>query len=185
MIVYTTCNPLNFPWAPFSLKEPPNLLDYYKLDCNKLENMKIRRLPAWSGSCLIKIRPGLIGQVAAWSKPGSCLIDWAAARSKSGSRLTDLVATMIKLGSCLTDQAAARLKSGSFLIDQDPGSREVYGLICCTFLIFRVRRNKWGNILPEGLVNPNRHFSRRAIKWILVIPTESWSAHHLISVPHT
>ena len=31
MIEYTACNPLNFLWAPFSLKEPHNVLDYYKL----------------------------------------------------------------------------------------------------------------------------------------------------------
>ena len=45
MIVYNTCNPLNFLYAPFSLKEPPNLLDYYKLNWRKSENMKIRQLP--------------------------------------------------------------------------------------------------------------------------------------------
>ena len=27
MIVYTALLPLNFLWAPFSLKEPPNLLE--------------------------------------------------------------------------------------------------------------------------------------------------------------
>ena len=69
MIVYAACNPLNvlWPWAPFSFKEPPNLLDYYNLDCGKSENMKIRRLSDWSGSCLIKIRPR-----PDWS--GLCLI---------------------------------------------------------------------------------------------------------------
>ena len=68
MIVYTALLPLNFLWAPFSLKEPPNLLDYYKLDWRKSENMKIRRLPDRSGS-------GLIDQAAARLKSGSCLID--------------------------------------------------------------------------------------------------------------
>ena len=56
MIVNTAFNPLNFLWARFSFKEPPHLLDYYKLDCRKSENMKIRQLPDWSDSCLIKIR---------------------------------------------------------------------------------------------------------------------------------
>ena len=99
MIVYTACNPLNFLWAPFSLNEPPNLLDYYKFDCRKSENMKIRR-PDWSGSCLI-------GQVAVWSKSGSCMIDQATAWSKSGSCLIDQAAEMVKSGSCMIDQAAA------------------------------------------------------------------------------
>ena len=45
MIVYTTCNPLNFLWAPFSLKEPPHLLDYYMFS---VENLKILE----SGGCL-------------------------------------------------------------------------------------------------------------------------------------
>ena len=45
MIVYTACNPLNFLCAPFSLKQPPNLLDYYTFYCRKSENMKIRWLP--------------------------------------------------------------------------------------------------------------------------------------------
>ena len=106
IIVYTVYNPLNFLWAPFSLKEPPYLLDYYKLDCRKSANMKIWRLPDRSGSCLIKIRPR-----PDWS--GCCLI-------KIRQRLIDQAATMVKAGSCLIDQAAARLKSGICLIDQDP-----------------------------------------------------------------
>ena len=57
MIEYTTCNPINFLLANFSLKEPPHLLDNYKLDGRKSENMKIRWLSYWSGSCLIKIKP--------------------------------------------------------------------------------------------------------------------------------
>ena len=44
MIVNTACKPLNFLWGPFALKEAPYLMDYYKLDCRKSENMKIRRL---------------------------------------------------------------------------------------------------------------------------------------------
>ena len=32
---YTFCNLLNFLWVPFSLKEPPNVLDYYKFDWKK------------------------------------------------------------------------------------------------------------------------------------------------------
>ena len=45
MIVYTSCNPLNFVLAHLSFKEPPSLLDYYKLDWRKSENVRIRRLP--------------------------------------------------------------------------------------------------------------------------------------------
>ena len=74
MIVYTACNPINFLRAPFSLKEPPNLLEYYKLDSKKSENMKIRPLPDWSGSCLIKIRLGLIKIRQLPDLSGHCLI---------------------------------------------------------------------------------------------------------------
>ena len=65
MIVYTICNPLNFLWAPFSLKEPPNLLDYYMFSVENLKILKLGGLFVRSGSCLIKIRPRLIGQFAA------------------------------------------------------------------------------------------------------------------------
>ena len=111
--------PLNFLLAPFSLKEPPNLLDHYKLDWSNSENMKIRRLPDWLGRCLIKIRQrsdqsgcclNKIRQLPDWS--GSCLIGQAVAWSKSGICRIDQAATMVKSGSCLIEQAAARLKSG-------------------------------------------------------------------------
>ena len=115
MIVYITCNPLNFLWATFSLMESHNLLDYYKLTGGNQKVWKSK-----SGS-------GLIGQVAAWSKSGSCLIIQAAAWSKSGSFLINQAATMVISGSSLIDQAAARLKSGSCLINQDPGLWEVHG----------------------------------------------------------
>ena len=92
MIVYTACNLLNFLLAPFSLKEPLNLLVYYKLDSWKSENMKIRRLPDRSASCQIKIRPGpdrsgccliKIRQLPHWS--GRCWIKIRQPHVPSGS----------------------------------------------------------------------------------------------------
>ena len=65
MIVYIALLPLNFLRAPFSLKEPPNMLDYDKLDWRKSENIKIRRQPDRSDSCLIKIRQLPADQAAA------------------------------------------------------------------------------------------------------------------------
>ena len=105
MIVYTACNPLNFLLAPISLKQPPHLPDYYKLDCRKSENMKIRQLPDWSGSCLIKIRSQPDQSCCCPIKIRQRLIDQAAAWSKLGSRLIAQAATMVKSGSCLIDQA--------------------------------------------------------------------------------
>ena len=65
MIVYTALLTLNFLRAPFSLKEPLNLLDYDKLDWRKLENIKIRWLLIGQAAALSKSGSGLIGQVAA------------------------------------------------------------------------------------------------------------------------
>ena len=67
MIVFPACNPQHFLRAPFSLKEPPNFLDYCMLDWWKSENRKIGQLPDRSGRCLLKIR-----QRPDWS--GYCLI---------------------------------------------------------------------------------------------------------------
>ena len=98
MLLESPFDPLNSFMAPFLLKGPPNLLDFYRLNCRKSKNLKIRHC--------------LIDQATARS------IDQAAARSKSGRCLINQAATKVKLGGCLINWAAARWKSGSCLIDQ-------------------------------------------------------------------
>ena len=78
MIVYTACNPLYFLWAQFSLKEPPNLLYYYNLDCKKSENMKIRQLPDQN-----QARPYWSGQVEFFRAGRAALMDFPRAQGKS------------------------------------------------------------------------------------------------------
>ena len=63
---------------PFSLKEPHNVLDYYKLDWRKCQNIKIRRLPDQSGNRQIEIR-----QLPDWS--GCCLIEIRQLPKRSGN----------------------------------------------------------------------------------------------------
>ena len=65
MLLYTPFDPLNSFRAPFLLKGPPNLLDYFHVNCRKSENLKIRH-------CLIDLATTRF-------KSGSCLIYLAAA----------------------------------------------------------------------------------------------------------
>ena len=78
--------------------------------------MKIRRLPDWSGSCLIKIR-----LQPDWS--GYCLIKFRQLSNWSGRYLIKIRPE--RLGS-------HHGKSGGCLIDQDPGLWEVYSTLTVT-----------------------------------------------------
>ena len=78
MLLDTPFDPLNSFRAPFLLKGPPNLLDYYQFKCRKSENLKIRQVPDCSGGYLIEIRHCLIDQATARLKSGHCSIDQAA-----------------------------------------------------------------------------------------------------------
>ena len=61
MIVYTAWTPLKFLWAPFSLKGPPYLLNYYNLDWS------IGPLPYQNQAAAWLIRqPWWKNQAAAW-----------------------------------------------------------------------------------------------------------------------
>ena len=56
MLLDTQFDPLNSFWAYLLIKGHPNLLDFYKFNCRKSHNSKIRGLANRSGNRQIEIR---------------------------------------------------------------------------------------------------------------------------------
>ena len=143
MLSDTPFDPQNSFWAPFPLRNPPNIHDYYKFNCRKSKNLTIMRLSDWSGNSQIEImqppdwHPALVRQVPDkirrlpdWSYSHHCKIrrlpDWSGSCQIEIKQLPKYQATpILKVGAFQIDQVSARFRSGSWLFDQDPGLWEV------------------------------------------------------------